>query len=279
MKQLQSRAPQARSSPRAEADLVGADLDSDLAVLRVDVPAGELHPVRMGDSGEVRVGELAVAIGNTFGQEGTMTVGIVSAIGRLLPVQSNNRMAPRYSIPDIIQTDAPINPGNSGGMLLNDRGEVIGVTTAIISPAQVSAGVGFAVPSAIVQNVVPTLIEDGEYRHPYLGISGASLTPDLAEAMDLPASQRGALVIDVVDGGPAAEAGMQGSDAQVEIDGQPVRVGGDVITAIDDQPVLSMDEIITYLARATEVGDTVTLTVLRDGQEVEVTVILGERPG
>jgi serine protease Do len=263
---------------RVEATLAGADPDSDLAVLEVDAPAALLQPVRLGDSSALQVGELAIAIGNPFGQEGTMTVGIISALGRLLPVDTQNPLAPRFNIPDIIQTDAAINPGNSGGVLLNDRGEVIGVTTAIISPSSSSSGIGFAIPSAITEKVVPALIADGRYEHAYLGISGGSLMPELAEAMGLPADQRGTLVAEVVPGGPAEKAGLLGSEEGVEIDGQPVPVGGDVIIAFDGQPILEMDDLIAYLDRSTHVGQTVSLTVLRQGEEVNVEVTLAARP-
>jgi len=262
----------------AEATLVGADPDSDLAVLKVDVPAGQLLPVHMGDSADLQVGELAIAIGNPFGQEGTMTVGIISALGRLLAVDAGNPFAPRFNIPDIIQTDAAINPGNSGGVLLNDQGEVIGVTTAIISATRTSAGIGFAVPAAIVNQVVPALIKDGHYEHPFLGISGGSLISDLAEAMDLPADQRGVLVAEVVPDGPAAEAGLEGNDRQVEIEGIQVGIGGDIITAFDDEPIKSMDGLITYLERNTQVGQQVELTILRDGELDTVSVTLSARP-
>lgn len=259
--------------------LVGADADSDLAVLRVDdVPAEQLRPITLADSTQVRVGELAIAIGNPFGQEGSLTVGVISALGRLLPVQAATFGAPSYSIPDVIQTDAAINPGNSGGVLLDDQGRVIGVTTAIISPARSSSGVGFAVPSRIVANVVPSLIATGAYQHPYLGIRGTSLTPPLAEAMDLPATQRGALVIEVEAGGPSGEAGLQGSDQEVTVDGFQALVGGDVITALEGEAVRSMDDLITQLARNGQVGQTVTLTILRDGQEQQVDVLLRARP-
>lgn len=264
----------------APATLVGADADSDLAVLRVeDVAPEQLRPVQLADSTQLRVGELAVAIGNPFGQEGSLTVGVISALGRLLPVQASTLGGPTYSIPDVIQTDAAINPGNSGGVLLDDQGHVIGVTTAIISPARASSGVGFAVPSRIVANVVPALITNGAYQHPYLGIEGTSLTPALAEAMDLPASQRGALVINVTADGPAAQAGLQGSTQQVTIDGFQTQVGGDVITALNGEMVGSMDDLITQLARNGQVGETVTLTILRDGAEQQVDVLLQARPG
>ncbi len=261
-----------------EATVVGADPDSDLAVLKVDVPAVQLHPVRLGDSDSLQVGELAIAIGNPFGQEGTMTVGIISALGRLLAVDAGNPLAPRFNIPDIIQTDAAINPGNSGGVLLNARGEVIGVTTAIISATRASAGVGFAVPSAIVEQVVPVLIAEGRYDHPYLGISGGSLTTEITAAMDLPEDQHGVLVASVVPGGPADEAGLKGNDEELDVDGFQVGIGGDVITAIDDQPLNGMDDLIAYLERSTHVGQRVDLTLLRDGEEMILSVELAARP-
>jgi len=260
------------------AEVVGTDPDSDLAVVKVDLPADQLQPVQIADSTQVKVGQLAVAIGNPFGLEGTMTVGFVSALGRLLPVESENSQGPGYSIPDVIQTDAPINPGNSGGILVDDQGQVFGVTSAIISPVRASAGIGFAIPSAIVHKVVPTLISTGHYEHTWLGVSGASLNPDLADAMGLKSDQRGALVVDVVPGGPADKAGLQGSDRQVKIDGQDVRVGGDVVTAIDGQSVKEFDDVVAYLARATEVGQKVSLTVLRNGKEETVQVTLAARP-
>ena len=179
--------------------IVGTDADSDLAVIRIDMPQDELQPVELADSTRLRVGQLAVAIGNPYGLEGTMTVGFISALGRLLPIYSESSGS-RYSIPDVIQTDAPINPGNSGGVLVDCNGRVIGVTSAIISSSGANAGIGFAVPSAIVKKVVPNLIENGYYEHPWLGISGISLSPELAEAMKLEPAQRGALVVDVVPG-------------------------------------------------------------------------------
>ena len=250
----------------ASAKVIGTDVNSDLAVLKVDLPADALQPVQLGDSTQVKVGQLAMAIGNPFGEEGTMTLGIVSALGRTLPVQSGTSSGLNYSIPDVIQTDAPINPGNSGGVLVNDQGQVIGVTAAIESAVQSSAGIGFAIPSLIVQKVVPALIKTGHYDHPYLGISGISLVPDLATAMSLKSDQRGALVETVTTDGPADKAGLRGSDQQTQINGVSVPVGGDVIVAIDSQQVQEFDDLLSYLARNTEVGQKVTLTVLRDGQ-------------
>jgi len=258
------------------ATLVGADPDSDLAVLKVDVSADKLHPVQMADSKSIQVGQLAIAIGNPFGLEGSMTTGIVSAVGRSLLADETS--AQSYTIPDIIQTDAPINPGNSGGILINAQGQVLGVTSAIESPVRANSGVGFAIPSAIVNNVVPALIKDGKYVHSWLGISGTSLTPDLAKAMDLDLSQRGALVEEVLPNSPAEKAGLHASNNQATIDGQVVNVGGDVITAIDNQPVLQMDDLIAYLAGNTKVDQKVNLTILRDGKQQNVDVTLAARP-
>jgi serine protease Do len=258
------------------ATLVGADPDSDLAVIKVDVSADKLHPVQMADSKSIQVGQLAIAIGNPFGLEGSMTTGIISAVGRSLP--SDETSAQSYTIPDIIQTDAPINPGNSGGILIDTQGQVLGVTSAIESPVRASAGVGFAIPSAIVNNVVPALINDGKYVHSWLGISGTTLTPDLAKAMNLDLGQRGALVEEVMPNSPAEKAGLQASNNQITIDGQNANVGGDVITAIDNQPVLAMDDLIAYLAGSTKVDQKVILTILRDGKQQNVDVTLAARP-
>ncbi len=243
------------------ATLVGADAYSDLAVIKVDASADLLHPVQVADSTQVKVGELAIAIGNPFGLEGTMTVGIISALGRTLPASDGSTTGPAYSIPDVIQTDAPINPGNSGGVLVNDLGQVVGVTAAIESPVRANAGIGFAIPSAIVSKVVPALIEKGSYEHPYLGISGGNLTRDIAKAMGLTETQRGVLVATVVDGSPAAAAGLRPSQDTTTVDGQQLPIGGDVITAINGQAIVSMDDLIAYLNDQTEVGQQVKLTV------------------
>jgi serine protease Do len=258
--------------------VVGTDPDSDLAVVKVELSADQMHPVHLADSSQVKVGQLAVAIGNPFGLENTMTVGFVSALARSLPAESESIEGPSYTIPDIIQTDAPINPGNSGGVLVDDEGQVIGVTAAIASPVRASAGVGFAIPTAIVQKVVPVLIEKGRYAHPWLGISGTSLDPDLAQAMKLKADQHGALVVDVTPDGPADKAGLRGGDQSITVDGEERRVGGDVIVAMNGQPIENFDDLVTYLVHSTEVGEKVTLTVLRDGREQQMEVTLGERP-
>ena len=202
----------------AKAEIVGTDPDSDLAVIKVDVPLEKLQPIQVADSTNVEVGDIAIAIGNPFGLEGSMTTGIVSALGRSLDLDtaSTTVNGSTYTIPDVIQTDAAINPGNSGGVLVNKDGNLIGVTAAIKSTAGSNAGIGFVIPSVIVQNVVPVLIEDGFYQHPRIGFSGTTLTSDLAQAMDLSPDQHGALVIDITPDSPAEEAGLQGSDRQVK---------------------------------------------------------------
>ena len=262
----------------AQAELVGADPDSDLAVIKVDMPEDQLLPVVMADSDQVKVGQLSIAIGNPFGLDGTMTVGIVSALGRSLPSELGFTSGPSYSIPNIIQTDAPINPGNSGGVLVDNEGQVIGVTFAIESSSGSSAGIGFVIPAAIVKRVVPELITNGKYEHPYLGLSGISLTPDLAKAMGLEVAQRGALVETVVPDGPAETAGLRPSDEETTVDGQAIGVGGDVITAFQGLPIKEIDDLIAHLSTQGQVGQEVTLTILRDGQEQDVQVTLGARP-
>ncbi len=260
------------------AELVGADADSDLAVIKVDLPAARLRPVELASSTEVKVGQIAIAIGNPFALENTMTVGIVSAVGRVLPVEPSGSGQLSYTIPDIIQTDAPINPGNSGGVLVDDQGQLIGVTAAIASPVRASAGVGFAIPSDIVKRVVPALIANGRYEHTWLGISGGSLTPDLTQAMNLNADQQGALIIDIVPGGPADQADLRGSNQELTINGRLFRVGGDVITAIDGQAIDNFEDLVAFLARSTEVGQQVTLSILRAGTTQTTTLELAARP-
>jgi serine protease Do len=259
------------------ATLVGADPDSDLAVIKVSVPADQLQPVTVADSAQVKVGQLAVAIGNPFGHENTMTVGFVSAVGRSMPADGGTTGV-SYSIPDVIQTDAPINPGNSGGVLLDDQGQVMGVTAQIDSPVRASVGIGFVIPSNIVSRVVPELIKSGKYEHTWLGISGGSLIPDLATAMNLKNDQRGALINKVTSGSPAEKAGLRGSEKQATLNGESVNVGGDVIVAIDGQTVKGFDDLVAYLTSSTGVGQAVTLTILRDGQQQDVKVTLEARP-
>jgi 2-alkenal reductase len=253
------------------AEVIGEDDDSDLAVLKVDLPAAGLTVLPLADSDAVLPGQKVIAIGNPFGRQSSMTYGIVSAVGRTIV-----GLTP-FSIPQAIQTDAAINPGNSGGPLLNLKGEVIGVNAQIESAVRASAGVGFAIPSNIVTRVAPTLIAEGRFQWPWLGVQGGSLTPRLAEANGLAANTRGAYISGVEDGGPADEAGLRGITGSREIDGMPVPIGGDVVTAINGQPVRDMDDLILAISQQ-EIGDRVALTVLRDGQEVELTAELAARP-
>ncbi len=253
-----------------EAELVGTDSDSDLAVIKVDVPASRLHPVELGDSDALRVGQRAIAIGNPFGFEQTMTTGIVSGLGRVVKQESG------FSLPQLVQTDAAINPGNSGGPLLDSYGRVIGVTTLIYSNSGTNAGVGFAVPVNTVKRVVPPLVATGRYADPWLGIQGTSITPLLAEELGLSVEQ-GVLVQTAVQDGPAAKAGLQGGNRQVRLGGTLMATGGDVIVVIDGVSVQDMDDLIVYLADKS-VGQKVTLTVLRNGRQQRIQVTLGERP-
>lgn len=264
------------------ATVVGTDPESDLAVIKVDSKAVKLQPIAMGDSSQVKVGQFVLAIGNPFGLAGSMSFGIVSALGRSLPANGETAVltqGPSYTIPDIIQTDAPVNPGNSGGVLLDLDGNLVGVPSAIESPVQGSTGVGFAIPAAIVKQVVPELIRNGKFVHPWMGISGGTLSPEVAQAMGLPETQRGALVVDVTQNSPADKAGLRGSTQDATINGQDVKVGGDVIVAIDGQPVKRFEDLVTYLARNTQAGQTVKLTVLRAGKETLVSLTLAARPG
>jgi S1-C subfamily serine protease len=246
-------------------------------VIKVNETSLPLQPVTLADSTRLKVGQLAVAIGNPFGLQGTMTVGFVSGLGRVLPA-NENALGPTYSIPDIVQTDASINPGNSGGVLLDDEGKIIGVTQSIATNSGTSSGVGFAIPSAIVQQVVPSLIKIGHYDHPYLGVTVVSLNPGLAAAMNLPANQRGALIVGITAGSPAEKAGLKAGQSEVTINGQSTSVGGDVVIAYDGQVIKSSDDLITVLARSGSIGQTITLTVLRSDQQVQVPIVLEKRP-
>jgi S1-C subfamily serine protease len=255
-----------------EASLVGEDLNSDLAVIKVDLPEG-IAPIPLGSMNELAVGQTVLAIGNPFGLEGTLTRGIISALGRTIPALTI------YSIPEAIQTDAAINPGNSGGPLLNLKGEVIGVNAQIETngTSQSNIGVGFAIPVSIVQRIVPTLIEKGSYDWPLLGISGSTVNPPLVKAMNLPVEQ-GAYVSSVIENGPAVAAGLQGTTDTISQDGRSVQIGGDVITAIDGQVVNTFDDLLIYLTLHATPGQKVTLTILRDGKYQQVDLTLGTRP-
>ena len=259
---------------RAKAEIVGSDPDADLAVIKVDLPAAALIPVKLGDSDELQVGQISIAIGNPFGQDFTMTSGIVSGVERT--IRSGNGP---YSIPEVIQTDAPINPGNSGGPLLTWQGEVIGINTQIVSRSGSSSGVGFAVPINIAKRVVPTLIEGQVFEYAWLGISGNTLTAEAVTFRDLASGTKGALIMAVAEDGPADEAGLDGRNRDSGVESDEFRFGGDIITAIDGQPITDMDDLISYLVGETRPGETVTLDVIRaDGAKEQVEVTLGVRP-
>jgi S1-C subfamily serine protease len=255
------------------ANVVGKDPNSDVAILQItgDLSEEKVVPLPLADSFAVRTGEQVMAIGNPFGLSGTITTGIVSQQGRLLPNSDTS-----FSIPNIIQTDAPINPGNSGGPLLNVQGQVIGMNTAIFSSTGVYSGVGFAIPSNTIAKEVPLLIKNGSYAHPWLGISGGKITPDIAKAVGLPSNYRGVIVGSVQPGSPADTAGLKGL-IQDGDSGGATQIG-DMITAIDGHPVRQIDDIINYIESQKNVGDNIQLTVNRDGQIMDLTATLQTRP-
>jgi S1-C subfamily serine protease len=252
----------------AEAKLVGADPYSDLAVIRVDRSSDLLYPLPLGRSSELLVGESVLAIGNPFGLSNSMSLGIISQLGRDIDAPSN------YKIVDVIQTDAAINPGNSGGPLMNMRGEVVGVNTAII---QGSVGVGFAIPSDTVSREVPDLIQTGQYQHPWIGISSVDLDPDIAAAMGL-SFTTGTLVVAVVPDSPADAAGIKAGTQTVTISGRTLTIGGDVIVGVDDVTVRKLTDIMVYTERTKKPGDTVTFKIVRNGKPLNVDLTLGVRP-
>ena len=253
------------------AEVVGVDAATDIAVIKVNADPSLLKPIHIGDSSNLKVGMPVAAIGNPFGLSGTMTSGIVSALGRLLPQDTG------FSIPDVIQTDAAINPGNSGGPLLNSRAEVVGINTAIQSGTGEFTGVGFSIPSNTIAKIVPKLISDGVFIHPWVGISGRDIDPALAAALNL-VDARGFLVVNVVEGSPADKAGLKGSDETKEVDGVEYPFGGDVIIAVDGKVVRKIDDILIHLQRYKSVGDEMVLEVLRDGRVTNFVVELDERP-
>ena len=259
------------SGDRMQAKLIGADPDSDLAVLKVDkLPAG-VTPLALANEEDTQVGELAVAIGNPFGEQGSMSLGIVSGLGRSLPSQRATNAGSTYSLPQVIQTDAPINPGNSGGPLLNLDGQVIGVNAAIASSTGTNSGVGFSIPVAAVKLVVPSLIQDGKYVYPYMGASfDSEVSLDEQSTYGLPQTQ-GAYVVSVTPGSPAAQAGLVGANQQT---GQ----GGDLVVDIDGQTIQNFADLNSYLVFHTHVGQTIQINVLRGGDRVTLSLTLGARP-
>jgi S1-C subfamily serine protease len=256
------------------ASLIGSDPSADIAVLYVEeAPKEKLLPLSLADSSKVRVGERVAAIGNPFGLSGSLSNGIVSGVGRQIPAEEEEG----FTIPDIIQTDAPINPGNSGGPLLNMRGEVIGINSAIYSTTGQFAGVGFAIPSNTIAQVMPSLITTGSYQHPWLGVAGRDMTPGIADRLGLD-EPRGFLVMDVVTGSPAEKAGIQRGNEDTVIDGILIKLGGDVIIAVDNNTVRKIDDILAYVEMKKSVGDDLKLTILREGQTMEVIATLAARP-
>jgi serine protease Do len=271
----------------AEAKLIGTDVSTDLAVIQVTgVDSSLIKPVALGDSSSLKVGQIVIAIGSPFELQGTMTTGIVSALGRTMAssdsssstYSSSTSTTGYYSIPDIIQTDAAINHGNSGGPLLDLSGQVIGVNTAIESTSDSNAGIGYAIPSKIVKLVADTLIASGQVEHTYLGISTLQMTSDIAKAMNISTGTRGILVEDVSASGPAGKAGLKGSSDQVTIDGATTNIGGDVVVSIDGQPIKTYNDLISYLLLNTKAGQTVALGILRDGKETTINITLQARP-
>jgi len=251
--------------------VLGSDSYSDLAVLSTTAPQNELTPLTIVSSSTLQVGDEAIAIGSPYGLTGSMTTGIISALNRTI----TENIANGYEIADVIQTSTAINSGNSGGPLLNDQGQVIGITTAVVSNSE---GLGFAIPSDTILREVNDLATNGSYSsHPYLGISGADMTYDIASAMKT-STNYGVLVQQVITGGPAEKAGVKAGTTQTVVDGNQMAVGGDIIVAINGNRVRTTDDLSTYLEENTQPGQTVSLTVIRNNQSVSVSVVLGTRP-
>jgi S1-C subfamily serine protease len=264
------------------ADLVGVDQFADLAVIKVkNISSDKLAPLPLANSSSLRIGDSVVAIGNPFGLSGSMTQGIVSGLGRLLPSNENQDnlagAGSSFSIPNIIQTDAAINPGNSGGPLIDTQGRVVGINTAIFSNTGVYSGVGFAIPSDTISKVATSLIQNGSYHHPYIGIIGLSLTPELSKQIGLNQT-KGFLITSITKGGPADKAGLRAGSTTTTFMGRDVEVGGDIILKIDNREVLKIDDILAYLESLKHVGDKVHFTILRDNAIKGLDLILGDRP-
>ena len=254
-----------------DAKVVGADDSTDVAVLRVDPDKVQAAPLRIGDSDAATVGDAVVAIGNPFGLDRTVTTGIVSGLQREISAPDG------FTISDVIQTDAAINPGNSGGPLISSAGEVLGINSQIATAGGGgSVGVGFAVPINTAQSVADQILDDGQADHAFIGISGADLTPQIADVLNLDLSE-GALIQDVTPGSPADDAGLKVGDATMSVDGNEIRVGGDVITAVDGEPVTGMDDVVAAVNRKVP-GDKLTLEISRGGEPKTVELTLADRP-
>ncbi len=252
------------------AKLIGSDPDNDLAVIKIDAPKEKLKVISMGDSKSLRIGQKVLAIGNPFGLQRTLTTGIISSLGRTI------RSEVGTLIEDVIQTDAAINPGNSGGPLLNSEGEIVGINSAIISPTGGSVGIGFAIPVITAKRVVPELIAKGYVTYPYIGATIQSLIPEMAKYLELKI-ERGAMISEVVKGGPADKAGLKGGNQKVQVGNMIVLVGGDIVVKVDQKEVKTNDELIRYI-REKKPGDTILLKVFRKDSLIDLKVTLGERP-
>jgi putative serine protease PepD len=255
---------------RWPAKLIGSDPDSDLAVIKIDAPRERLKVIPMGDSKNLRIGQKVLAIGNPFGFERTLTTGVISSVGRTI------RSEVGTLIEDVIQTDAAINPGNSGGPLLNSDGEIIGINSAIISPSGGNVGIGFAIPVNTAKRLIPELISKGYVTYPWIGATIQTLIPEVAKYLKLKID-RGALIAEVVKGGPADKAGLKGGSQRVQVGNMIVLVGGDIVVKADDQEIKTNEELIRYV-REKKIGNTVTFKVYRKDKYENVKITLGERP-
>jgi len=253
------------------ANVVGMDIYSDIAVIKVDSQVTTLHPVVLGASSDLTVGDPVAAMGNPFGLSYTLTAGIVSSLERTMEAIGG------YVIIDVIQIDAAVNPGNSGGPLVNIKGQVVGVNTALRSETGTFTGIGFAIPSDTVKREIVDLIETGTYKHPWLGVSAWDVNLAIADAIGLEKPQ-GILIGDVTEGSPAEQVGLRGGDQNVTLDGQLIELGGDVIITVDGLPVRTIADLVVYMERNTSPDDSMVLGIIRDGQELSLTVTLGERP-
>jgi S1-C subfamily serine protease len=253
------------------ATVVGMDIYSDVAVIKIDSQVTKLQPVVIGASSDLVVGEAVAAMGNPFGLSDTLTVGIVSALEREMEAAGN------YVIIDVIQIDAAINPGNSGGPLVNSKGQVVGVNAAIQSETGTFTGIGFAIPSDTVKREIDEMIETGSYKHPWLGVSALNVNIAIADAIGLDKPQ-GVLLVNVTEGSPAEQAGLMGADQEIMVEGQTIPIGGDVITGIDGVPTIRMTDLVVYMERNTSPGDVVVFEIIRSGEERNIEVTLGERP-
>ena len=255
------------------AKVTGTDPFADLAVIKVDADPQTFHTLPLGDSSKLRIGDEVIAIGSPFGLTGSLTSGIVSQLGRILTPPNIGS----FSIPNVIQTDAAINPGNSGGPLLNDHGEVVGINTAIQTQTGEFSGVGFAIPSNTMKRIVPHLIQDGHYKHPWLGVSGISIDPDFADNVGI-SRHDGFLIESVVPNSPAAKAGLHESNQTKTVDGIKYKFGGDIIIGVDNVPVKKLEDLLNYLQDNKSAGDKMIIKIVRNDKTMDVTLLLQERP-